>query len=198
LKLLATLLAFFAWPALAQTAATPTVYAPTFSWQAPTTCSDGTPIAPTATTPGCALTKYTLYTAPQGQPLTVWGTLSPTTLSVQATNTPPGTWCGAITASDAAGESAQSPMVCITLGPVPGSPANGSVTLVTSSTIAYMLVAGSNTFGALIVGSVPLGTTCDATQIHAVNGVPYYVIPSASVTPTGPITKLTTVLGSCH
>ncbi len=188
------LLALVALPALAQTAA-PT-FSPTWSWVAPVNCSDGTPVAPTTGTSNCTITKFTLYTGLQGQPLTAWGSVGPTVLSLQTPNTPAGIWCGQVTASDANGEGAPSTQACITLAPpavLPGSPTNPAVTLVTTSTIAYMLVPGNDTYGVTIVGSVPLGTTCDATKPL----LTYFVIPHAAVTLTGPVNKLTAILGAC-
>jgi hypothetical protein len=193
MKFLASvLLALLALPALAQTAA-PT-FSPTWKWVAPVNCSDGTPVAPTTGTSNCTIVKYNLYTALQGQPVTLWGSVGPTVLSVQTPNTPAGIWCGQITASDSLAESNPSAQVCITEPPVaPGAPTNPTVTLATTSTIAYMLVPGNDTYGVTIVGTVPLGTACDATKPI----LTYFVIPHAAVTLTGPVNKLTAILGAC-
>jgi Flp pilus assembly protein TadG len=165
----------------------------TLSWSAVTTYTDTTSIA--AGTP----VTYNVYGAMQGQPLVL---LTPTAIAVltnSRSNVNPGTLCYAVSAIVDSSESAQTAPVCVTVATtVPSVPGSLTVTLVTSSTIAYMLVPGKDIFGVAIVGSVPLSTPCDATQIHSVSGVPYYVIPSASVTLTGPITQLTATLGTCH
>jgi hypothetical protein len=187
MKHLWSLLALFALPLQAQT-----VFAPTWFWTAPTTCSDKTPIT------NCPLTGYTLSTGLKGQPLTVWGTIAPNLTSVQTPNTPAGTWCGQLTANSANGPSTPTNPVCITLiGPVPAPPSGTAVTLVTTSTIAYMLVPGADTYGVLIVGTVPLTTPCDNAHVVWLSGVPYYVVPRASVTLSAPFKNIPALLAQC-
>jgi hypothetical protein len=190
MKFTVALLLAFALPAFAQT---PT-FSPTWSWKAPTQCSDGTPVVPTTGTSNCTITKFTLYTGLQGAPLTAWGTIPAGTLSVTTPNTSAGIWCGQVTASDANGEGAPSTQACITLAPtvLPGSPTNPVVTLTTTSTIAYMIVPGKDTYGVLIVGSVPLATPCVASKPV----LTYYVVPSATVTFTTGI-KPPVVVANC-
>lgn len=170
-------------------------FSPTWHWVAPTQCSDGTAIAPTATTPGCVLTKYTLYTGLKGQPKTAWGTVAPTALSVTTPNTPPGIWCGQLTSSDASAESTPSGEACIALSPNPGAPTNPTVTLTTTSTIAYGLMPANDRLAFLIVGSVPLGTPCILDQVANT----YHAVPRGTVTfdkPYKPST-VTTVFALC-
>jgi hypothetical protein len=179
-KLLALLLSLFALPALATTV----------TCTAPTKSADGSAFAP-----GTVI-KFNLYTGPSPGNLTL---LNPTPLSscsdVLAAPLPPGT-CAAVTAVAFVGannaEGAKSTPVC-----VPPTAGNATISLSTTSTVAYMLVPGPDTFGVIVVGKVPLSTACDATQLHTIGGVAYYVIPHASVTPTGPITKITAALGRC-
>lgn len=206
------LLALLLLPALAQAAplqgiqlaatVTPGSASPTWSWQAPTACFDGSPMTPDPVKGGgCPVIKYTLYTGLQGATKTAFGSVGPTTLSLTAPNTPPGIWCGQVTASSAAPvnpESTQSNEACITIAnpaaPLtkPGAPAGVTVTLTTTTTIAYVPVLGNDRLTFLIVGAVPIGTACDATQRSG----PFYVIPRATVTFDGPA-KPTTVVGAC-
>jgi hypothetical protein len=90
-------------------------------------------------------------------------------------------------------ESAQTAPITTIVPPPPPTPGGVTVSLATTSTIAYMLIAGADTYSVLIVGSVPLGTPCDATK--NLLGT-YYVIPRASVTFTGAL-KPVAVLGAC-
>jgi hypothetical protein len=187
---LALLLTLIALPSLAQTAPT---FSPTWSWTAPTTCSDGTPIT------HCPLTGYTLYTGLKGSTLTAWGTVAAAATSIQTPGTPAGTWCGQLTANDTAGaSSAPTAPVCIALGSlIPASPTGTAVTLATTSTIAYVLVPGADTYGVLIVGTVPLATACDVTHVVLLGTVPYYVVPRASVTLTAPFKNIPALLAQC-
>lgn len=164
-------------------------YSPTWHWVAPTQCADGTPAT------NCVLTKYTLYTGLQGQPKTAWGVIAPTALSISTGNTSPGIWCGQVSASSAAGESALSKEACITLAPNPGAPTNPTVTLTTTSTIAYGLMPSNDRLAFLIVGSVPLGTPCVLDQVANT----YHVVPRGTVTFDKPYkpTTVTTVFAVC-
>ena len=65
--------------------------------------------------------------------------------------------------------------------------------LVTTSTIAYMLVPGKDTYGAIIVGSVPLGAPCVAAEPV----LTYFVVPVASITFTTGL-KSPVVVATCH
>lgn len=56
-----------------------------------------------------------------------------------------------------------------------------------------MLVPGVDTYAPLLIGSIPLGTRCDATK--ALLG--FYVVPRASVTYTGAVKKPPVVVGRC-
>ena len=92
-------------------------------------------------------------------------------------------------------ESAQSAVTSYTVAApsvAPSAPGAPTVSVVTTSTIAYMLIPGADTYAPLIVGSVPLGTPCDTTKPI----LKYFVIPRASVTFTGTI-KPPAVIGYC-
>lgn len=194
MKYLWLVVALLALPALAQT-----TFSPTWTWKAPTQCSDGTPVTPTTGASNCTITKYTLYTGLQGQTLKAWGSVGPTILSLQTPNTPAGIWCGQVTASSVTGEGAPSSQACIPLtnSVTPGSPIAPAAHLSTASTIAYMLVPGADTYAVLIVGTVPTGIACDPTHGVLLGTVPYYVIPRASVTLTAPFKAIPALLGSC-
>jgi hypothetical protein len=106
------------------------------------------------------------------------------------------TWYFAMTAYTSVGDASDfSPVLSkavtdVTTPPPPPPPP----ALVTTSTVAYMLIPGADTYAPLIVGSVPLGTPCDASK--ALLG--YYIVPRASVTFTGPIQKTPAVVGVCR
>lgn len=187
-SLLAIVLALFAPLAFAQT------FSPTWSWPAVTGCTNGDKVGATA---ACTLTKYTLYTGLQGQPKKAWGTVTPDKTSVTTPNTPPGVWCGQVSASTATGESGLPTEACITLAApvIPVAPGGLTVTLVTTSTIAYGLAPAHDRLAFLIVGSVPLGAPCLPDQTANL----YRVVPVASVTFTAPYKAATvpTVFALC-
>jgi hypothetical protein len=155
--------------------------------------SDGSAFAPNA------VQGFNLYGAYTGSPLVLL--TSSATCSFVRQNVNPGSIVYAVTQTESlagiVAESAQTSPITTIVPPPPPAPGGVTVSLATTSTIAYMLVPGNDTFGVLIVGTVPLATACDATQLHTVNGVAYYVVPHSSVTLTGPITKLTATLANC-
>jgi hypothetical protein len=187
MKLLALLLSLFALPALATNL--------TINCMAPTKNADGTPFA-TGVTLG-----FNLYGAYQGSPLVLLNpTPSPSCQWVRQ-NVNSGTIVYAATALENLNsvwgpESAQTPSIATTVpaaAPTPGTP---TVSLATTSTIAYMMPTGENTFAPLIVGSAPLATSCDATHSVQAAGVAYYVIPWTAVTFSGAL-KPHTVYANC-
>jgi hypothetical protein len=160
----------------------------TLKWTAPTTYTDKTAI-------GSAAITYNVYGAAQGSPLVL---LTPglTTASNIRTNVNPGTICYAVTAVIASQESAQTIPVCTTVSPsAPNSPGGLTITLVTTSTIAYGLAPAHDRLAFLIIGSVPLGTTCLPDQTANT----YRAVPTASVTYNPPYkpTTVTTVFATC-
>jgi hypothetical protein len=179
LKYLLLLLALIAAPAFATNL--------TLTWVAPTTYADGTTPIPAGTA-----IAYNVYGANQGSTLALLTTTPITGLTNVRSNVNPGTICYAVTAIINAVESAQTSPVCVTVPQAPGAPGGLTVTPTTSSTIAYMLVPGKDTYGVLIVGSVPLGTPCLVGE-PVLN---YFVVPSASVTFTTGI-KPPVVIANC-
>lgn len=147
---------------------------------APTANADGSALAPNT---GLA---YTIYGAPQGQPKTALATSLPTCSSVQAVTAGP--WCFEAAAVATlpsllpSAESAHTPEVCASVGvsptPTPKPPGGLTVTPVTTSTIAYMLVSGQDALTTLIVGTVPLGVSCNP-KLEALG---LNVVPRAQVT----------------
>jgi hypothetical protein len=179
MKLLALLVSvLLALPAVAATVV--------LNWAAPTTYADNlTPI------PAGTVVTYNVFAGPCGGPLQQITTTALATPTLIVPGVPPGAHGYAITAIIANQPSAQQ-TGCLTVPAAPAAPGSLQITPVTTSTIAYMLVPGKDTYGSLIIGSVPLGTPCDYTKPV----VGYFVIPSASVTFTGAL-KPTVVLGSC-
>lgn len=166
----------------------------TISCTAPTQNTDGTPIDP------AAKISFLIYGAIQGQPLQL---LTPTPITPclnTRLNLNAGPVCYAGAAVETIGTitsdpSAQTAPVCVTVPPTPATPSNLSVSLVTTSTIAYGLAPSNDGLAFLIVGSVPIGTTCLMNQSANL----YHVVPRASVTYNPPYkpTTVTTVFALC-
>lgn len=166
----------------------------TISCTAPIKNADGTPIDPSATI------GFLIYGAAQGQPLQL---LTPTPISSCLNvrhNVNPGPVCYAGAAVETIGTitsdaSPQTAPVCVTVPSTPDVPSNVSVSLVTTSTIAYGLAPSNDSLAFLIVGSVPLGTACLQNQSANL----YHVIPRSSVTYNPPYkpTTVTTVFALC-
>jgi hypothetical protein len=181
----AILLAVFALPSLATNL--------TVKCVAATKNVDGSALA-TGSTPA-----FNLYGNYQGNPLVLLNpTPSPACLFVRS-NVNSGSIVYAVTQLTllngiAGPESAQTTPITTVVPAAAPPPGGVTVTLATTSTIAYMLVAGKDTYSVVIVGSAPLGTACDATK--NLLGT-YYVIPRASVTFTGAL-KPVAVLGACN
>jgi hypothetical protein len=138
------------------------------TWTAPTQNCDGSPIT--------GLTGYRLLygTADSGLPAT------PTAYTV--TGLAPGTWFFSLAAVTA---TAQSEFVTVTK-------IVASTDFKTTDTVAYTIVKKVDGLVFLPVGSVPVGTVCDATMKVGA----YYVVPRASVTWSGTI-KPDVVVGTC-
>jgi hypothetical protein len=179
-SLVAILLALIALPAWAEN--------PVLTCVPPTTYADNLTPIPAGTAIG-----YNFYGAMQGSPLVLLNTAGPLpTCSDMRTNVNVGTICYSLAAVVNGQESAQEPPICIVVPPPPGTPGSFNANPTTTSTIAYMIVAGTDTYSPLIVGSVPLGTPCNANE-RLLN---LNVIPRAAVTFTGAL-KPVAVLGSC-
>jgi hypothetical protein len=162
------------------------------NWIAPTTYSDNlTPL------PAGTVLQYNAYGAAQGQPLVLVPGMPITATTSTRTNVNPGVLCYAVTALLNGVESAQTSPICATgtpLAPTTATPPGGlTVAPVTTSTIAYMLVPGKDTYSVLIVGSIALGVPCTSKQI-----LTYNVIPAASVTLNPPYRNIPALLGQCQ
>lgn len=157
------------------------------------TCTPPLKFTDGTTIPSNAAITFNLYGALQGQPKVLLQPSPLTTCSSVRQNVNPGTQCYEATAIVGGSESAHSPESCKTVtAPVPQAPGAPTLTLSTTSTVAYMELQRPDGFGFLVIGTVPLGTPCDATQ--GVNQ--YHVVPAAAVTFTGPI-KRQAVLALC-
>jgi len=160
------------------------------AWQAPTTCSDGSPIAQ------CPLTKFTIYSGLQGATKTVLANPGPTTTGFAALNTPPGTWCVEMTASSAGGESAHTAEVCKTIAaPVPAAPSGVTLT-VTAGTTAFTLLKQKDAMVMIPVGTIASQTVCIADEAAMAHGVVYNAVPQSAVTFSGSV-KPDIVFGQC-
>ncbi|HLA60925.1 MAG TPA: hypothetical protein VK626_01645 [Nitrospiraceae bacterium] len=158
-----------------------------------TTDTTGAPLNP------AAAVTFNLFGALQGQPKQLLAPSPLTTCSSVRKNVTPGTQCYEVSQLVAGlGESIHSPETCLAVaGPTaaPAAPGAPTVTLVTTSTIAYGLAPSNDRFAFLIVGSVPLGTACLPDQ----SANTFHVVPRASVTYDKPYTSktVTTVLALC-
>lgn len=145
-----------------------------------------------------ATPQFNLYGNYQGQPLVLLTPTPSANCLFVRQNVNPGTIEYAVTQVETLNgvvgpESAQTAPIATTVPAAPPAPGGVTVSLATTSTIAYMFVPGNDIGGVAIVGTVPLGTPCDPTQPI----LKYFVIPHAAVTLTGPINQLKFTLGSC-
>lgn len=157
----------------------------------PTTWDDGTPLP--ADTP----MAFKFFGALKDQPkvqLNATAVLNACTYDWVVPTS--GIWCVEASAIADAQESDHGPEACMTLSipaakpAIPGAP---TLTLVTKSTVAYTIIsAGKDRLAAIIVGTAPLGTVCDARQ-PVLN---FHVIPRAAVTFTGTL-KPDTIAAYC-
>jgi hypothetical protein len=138
------------------------------TWTAPTHNCDGSSLT--------NLSGYKVY----------WGTgsavLPATALAYTVPSLPPGVWWFSIAALAGTTESQ---FVTVTKTVLPAN-------FKSLDTIAYTVVKRPNSFLLLPVGTIPVGTVCDATQ--EVNG--RYVVPRESVTWSGSI-KPDVVVATC-
>lgn len=138
------------------------------SWLAPTTCDNGDPIS------ACPVTGYRVETATTAT-ATTWtarGTTAANVLTLTVTGLTPGPHCYRVIAL-ASVNSAPSTVACATTTP----PAPNPPVLQTIDTVAFNVVKRLDRFAYVPVGSVPLGTACDATQ--TIDG--FHVVPRATV-----------------
>jgi hypothetical protein len=141
----------------------------TITWTPPTQRCDGT-----------ALTNLAGYSLTYGQRR---AELPLTPLSYNVTGLTPGDWWFSLAAVDAAGERSEFVTVNKTVQPAE---------FVTLATPAYSVAKSTNRLILIQVGTVPLGTLCDATQ--SVNG--HYAVPYTAVTWSGS-TRPKLVMAKC-
>lgn len=173
----------FTWAPLASVAGTGSL---TLSWTAPTQNTDGS-----------ALTDLAGYWVYSGAAATSLSKLTQITnkaaTSYVVTGLVPGSYSYAVTAYNAAG--VESDLSATTTATVPkqtkpAAPTGLKTTLATAT--AYYIIQQADKFILLPVGTVPSGTTCDATQ--SVNG--YYALDRSKVAWYG-ATKPLVVVGPC-
>jgi hypothetical protein len=143
----------------------------TATWTAPATNCDGSPIT--------NLAGFRAYWGPYRADLP-----DPALTSYTVGGLPPGEWWIGITAYNADGEESPIALVVKTVA------ANE---FVTSAPTVYNVLKHANSLLLLPVGTVPLGTPCNAAQ--SVNG--RYVVPRELVTWSGSI-RPTIVVAACH
>ena len=160
---------------------------------APTTNTDGSPIASNATI------TFNVYGGMQGtNPLPL---LTPTPLASclrTATNVNPGIVCYAVSAVETingqSAESAQTAQICTPVAPpIPASPGGATVTVSVpgvANTI-YILEKTTDKLVMVPAGTVPAGTACDVNQAFIQNGSSFNVVPSSAVTWSGNVKSLT-------
>lgn len=164
----------------------------TLKWTNPTTYTDGTtlPMSDVASLKimyGKCADGKTLPQPPLVQTVPKTNNTLPTSATVTNLDDSPATgtpviYCFAMsTVSVANGESVRTSVVNQTMDQhAPPSPPTG---LVTVAQTVYMEVRGTDRFSLVAVGTVPLATSCDATQ--SVNG--FYVVPNKLVTWSGSV-----------
>jgi len=144
----------------------------TATWQKPETNCDGSPIT--------NLAGFRAYWGPYRAELP-----DPAAASYAVTGLPPGQWWLAVTAYNS--ENVESPVAGPVLKVI--APEDFKV----SEPTAYTIVKHTNTLLLLPVGTVPVGTVCNAAQ--SVNG--RYAVPRDAVTWSGSI-RPAIVVASCH
>lgn len=148
-----------------------------WSWTAPTTNTDASPIVPPIT--------YTVY-----EGATV---ICTTTATAAGWNPVPGVHSWAVTAKTAAnGESAKSNMAGKTIVSAPPNPPGG-FKVDPASLTAYQLVLSDGLVAFVAVGQVAPGTVCDTTQPVGNK----YVVPRSSVASWFGNVKPQLVVASC-
>lgn len=175
----------------------------TFSWTTPTTTSSAATTATsaaassstgTAAVSWAAVATATSYSVYSGSSATSLTKLADTTAtSYTATGLAPGTWYFAVTASNSAGESAQSATVSKTIAaPIVAPPAPTGVTI--AATPGYDLLKNNDSLTAKAVGTVPANTKCDTTQ----PALGLYRVPRASLVLAADVTtRPQVVLAKC-
>ena len=140
------------------------------TWEAPTTNCDGTPIG--------ALSRYELRWGQSKLDLS-----DPSAVTHTVTKLAPGDWWFNLAAVNTEGTSSEFVTVKKTIAPEE---------FVTTTTTAYTIIQRRDRIVLLPVGTVALGTQCDA--LTTVNGK--HAVPRASVTWSGTV-KPEIVLGDC-
>lgn len=154
----------------------------TIGCTAPTKWTDGTSIA--AGTP----MAFKFFGALQGQPKQLLTATAVSTCGFAWTVPTAGNYCAEATAIAQGTESDHSAESCSTVTPPKPMPP----TLITIAQTAYTIIKTEDRFVALPVGTVPVGTACDASQPV----LQFHVVPVALVKFTG-TARPVVVVASC-
>lgn len=143
-------------------------------WTAPTTCEDGSALT------NCATTGYKIYSGACGQAkTTVIATPAATETSASIPNLPAGKICVDMTTLAGTAESVHTSEASTTIpAPLPSPPGNVTATVQIADNSAYKMRQAVDGFSFVVIGKIPVGTTCDTT--HNVDG--YSVVPRTNVT----------------
>jgi len=165
----------------------------TVKCNAPTTNTDGSPIASSATI------GFNVYGGMQGtNPLPLLTNPPLSTCQRTATNVNIGVICYAVSAVETingvSSESAQTTPICTTVPPpTPSAPSGATVTVSvpgTANTI-YILEKSLDALVMVPAGTVPAGTVCDPSQAVTNKGSTYDLVPRSAVTWSGNVKSLT-------
>lgn len=171
----------------------------TVSWSNPTTYTDGsampgTDIGSTTVQYGSCSSSSPLSVATVAGSFTAQGG----TTHAQSPDLPAGTYCfQAITNSLTLGSSAPSVAASETIAKNPGAPALGALStqLVTSGTAIYLATQIPDGWAFTQVGTVQVGTPCDASQgVNTYNVVPQKGITVTWLTAVQPLS----IVAQCH
>lgn len=143
--------------------------------------------------PASAVYTFNLHGALQGKPKVLLTPTPLTSCSSVRKAVAPGMQCIEWTQIVGGVESDHSVEACKNVPlPKPSPPLDPEAEVVTTSTVAYTVVPGNDRLTFLVVGTVPLGTPCIATEAAG----RFNVVPRAQVTFTGPV-RPAAVLALC-
>lgn len=140
----------------------------TFSWEAASTNTDGSPITPPV--------QYRFSLDGVAQPLTA-------ALAFTAPSLAAGQHCGTVAAVTTYGQSAESNLLCKTIAP-PVVPA-GPVVIAPVAGVSWAPVFGiatNSTRGSTVIGFAPVGAACSGAVVYSYRGQGYRKIDPALVT----------------
>lgn len=157
----------------------------TLTWNAPTSCKDGS-----TDLSKCSVQGYRVYAGAPGATKVVVQTTAPNVLTYSATIA--NTTCYEVTAFNSVGESLHTAEQCKQVDSIaPGTPGN----TVLAANSVYTVTKGLDKFVMIAVGSVPSGTPCITNQCVMTDKF-YCAVPSSAVNWAGTV-RAQLVVASC-